>query len=189
MRLRNRFEYRRSQLADAIQTDLLTCWTSKLRCLVRSTRRSVLIMASAPSTTGSLNWNIDSTHSSIDFSVRHMGIFTVRGSLGSVTGTVATQDETLSSLSLSIDVSGISTNNEQRDGHLKSADFLNVAEYPTIEFKSDVLVQERGRRVRFDWRPDDSWADTPCDCSSRSRPARQVILGETHAQVRPDLDR
>ncbi len=93
-------------------------------------------MASTPSQSGSLNWNIDSMHSSIDFSVRHMGIFTVRGSLGSVSGSVVTVDETLSALSLSIDVSGISTNNDQRDGHLKSADFLNVAEFPTIEFKS-----------------------------------------------------
>jgi polyisoprenoid-binding protein YceI len=83
---------------------------------------------------GTLTWNIDSAHSSIDFSVRHMGIFTVRGSLGTLTGSGTTVDGVLTAATLSIDVAAISTNNAQRDGHLKSADFLNTDQYPTITF-------------------------------------------------------
>jgi len=88
---------------------------------------------------GTPTWNIDSSHSSIHFSIKHMGVFTVRGSLGTLTGTAETNDTTLSNVSLSIDVTGISTGNDQRDGHLKSADFLNVEANPTIEFKSTAI--------------------------------------------------
>ena len=83
---------------------------------------------------GTLTWNVDSAHSSIDFSVRHMGVFTVRGTLGTLSGSAQTVDGTLTALSLTIDVTAISTNNAQRDGHLKSADFLDVEKYPTITF-------------------------------------------------------
>jgi polyisoprenoid-binding protein YceI len=93
-------------------------------------------MSTIASETGTLNWSIDPAHSSVDFSVKHMGIFTVRGALGAITGTGVTEGGKLSSITLSIDAAGISTNNEQRDGHLKSGDCLNVTEYPTIEFKS-----------------------------------------------------
>jgi polyisoprenoid-binding protein YceI len=86
-----------------------------------------------------LIWNVDPSHSSIDFSVKHLGVFTVRGSLGSVTGSVQTADGALVSVELSIDATGITTNNEQRDGHLKSGDFLNVEQYGTITFKSTAI--------------------------------------------------
>ena len=86
--------------------------------------------------TESLTWNFDSSHSSIDFSVKHMGVFTVRGSLGAITGTAESTAGNLTSVNFSVDLTGITTGNEQRDGHLKSADFLNVDENPAAEFKS-----------------------------------------------------
>jgi len=92
-------------------------------------------MATTPDS-GTSVWNIDTAHSSIDFSVKHMGIFTVRGSLGPISGTAEIADGALASVNLSIDPGGISTGNEQRDEHLKSPDFLNVRDNPTIEFKS-----------------------------------------------------
>ena len=98
-------------------------------------------MSESPAS-GIVNWNIDSTHSSIDFSVKHMGVFTVRGSLGTVTGTAATVDGTVTAVNLSIDATGINTGNEQRDGHLKSADFLNVEANPTFDFKSTSVVKK-----------------------------------------------
>jgi polyisoprenoid-binding protein YceI len=91
--------------------------------------------------TDSLTWNIDASHSSIDFSVKHMGIFTVRGSLGAITGIGETVAGELKTVSFSIDLSGITTSNEQRDGHLKSADFLNIAEFPTAEFASTSITK------------------------------------------------
>ena len=98
-------------------------------------------MASIPVVTSAQTWNVDSQHSSIDFSVKHMGVFTVRGSLGAVSGSAETVEGALNSINLTIDVSGISTNNEQRDGHLKSGDFLNVEKYPTIDFKSTAVAK------------------------------------------------
>ena len=88
-------------------------------------------------------WNIDSSHSSIDFTVKHMGLFTVRGSLGTISGCATTDGEAITGATLSIDISTISTGNEQRDAHVKSADFLNVAEFPTVEFKS-TSVEAKG---------------------------------------------
>jgi len=88
------------------------------------------------------NWNIDTTHSSIDFSVKHMGVFTVRGSLGAITGAVETVDDTLTSLNLTIDANGITTNNEQRDAHLKSADFLNTEQNPNFTFVSTAVEKK-----------------------------------------------
>jgi polyisoprenoid-binding protein YceI len=89
-------------------------------------------------------WNLDSSHSSIDFTVKHMGIFTVRGSLGTISGTATTEGDAITGVNLSIDISAISTGNDQRDGHLKSADFLNVAEYPKVEFKSTTIESKGG---------------------------------------------
>ncbi len=89
-------------------------------------------------------WNLDSTHSSIDFTVKHMGLFTVRGSLGTITGSATTEEEALTGVTLSIDISVISTGNEQRDGHLKSPDFLDVAQFPTVEFKSTSVEAKGG---------------------------------------------
>jgi len=92
-------------------------------------------MSTTPAS-GTHLWNIDPTHSSIDFSVKHLAVFTVRGSLGPVTGSAETTDGVISSVTLSSDATGITTNNAQRDGHLKSGDFLKVEEFPTIDFKS-----------------------------------------------------
>jgi polyisoprenoid-binding protein YceI len=68
-----------------------------------------------------------------------MGIFTVPGTLGTVTGVGETTDGVLTKANLSIDATGISTNNEQRDAHLKSADFLNTDQNPTITFESTAI--------------------------------------------------
>jgi len=91
--------------------------------------------------TATQTWNIDSAHSSVDFSVKHMGVFTVRGSLGTISGASEVANGSLTSVSLSIDASGITTSNEQRDGHLKSGDFLNVEAHPTIDFKSTGIAK------------------------------------------------
>ncbi len=65
-----------------------------------------------------------------------MGIFTVRGSLNPVAGSGETVDGTLTKASLTMDATSINTNNDQRDAHLKSADFLNTEKNPTITFES-----------------------------------------------------
>ena len=82
-------------------------------------------------------YTIDPAHSTAQFVVRHMMITNVRGSFGKVTGTVIYDPENPSSTSIeaAIDAESINTNEPQRDAHLRSADFLDTAKFPTIAFR------------------------------------------------------
>jgi polyisoprenoid-binding protein YceI len=96
-----------------------------------------------PSATSSKSsrWAIDGSHSSVSFSVRHMMISNVRGEFQKVIGDVVYDPANLgaSSLSATIDVASISTREEKRDAHLRSADFLDAETYPTITFVAKTI--------------------------------------------------
>ena len=83
-------------------------------------------------------YQIDPAHSSAQFTVRHMMITNVRGGFSSVKGTVVYDPDNLaeSSVEGNIETASIKTMDEQRDAHLKSADFLDAEKYPEITFKS-----------------------------------------------------
>lgn len=83
-------------------------------------------------------WQIDSAHTEVLFSARHMMISKVRGAFETVNGTVNFDPNNLTtgSVEVTIDAGSINTRNEQRDGHLKSPDFLNTEAFPSITFKS-----------------------------------------------------
>lgn len=83
-------------------------------------------------------WNLDTTHANVDFSVKHMAISTVRGAFNLFSATGETDEATglPTKLSMEIDAASVNTNNEQRDGHLKSPDFFDVANHPKITFVS-----------------------------------------------------
>ena len=103
-------------------------------------RRSLLVLAltAAPAFAELQEWRIDSGHSSATFAVRHMMVSNVRGQLGKVSGVLRydAADLRTASVEATIEASGIDTRNERRDTHLKSADFLDVAQHPNITFKS-----------------------------------------------------
>jgi len=82
-------------------------------------------------------WSIDPVHSEISFSVRHLMVTRVRGRFTAFSGRIVTDSDPLkSSVVAEIDASSIDTKNADRDSHLRSSDFLDVAAYPTITFRS-----------------------------------------------------
>lgn len=85
-------------------------------------------------------WSIDPVHSDASFTVRHLGISKVRGRFDSVEGTIVTAENPLeSSVSATISAESINTNNKMRDDHVRSADFLDVEQFPALEFRSTAL--------------------------------------------------
>jgi polyisoprenoid-binding protein YceI len=83
-------------------------------------------------------WKIDSSHSRVGFSVRHMMISNVHGEFHNVSGAVEFDEAqpTRSTVDVQIEAASIDTHDEKRDGHLRSADFFDAAQYPYLTFKS-----------------------------------------------------
>lgn len=98
-------------------------------------------------TPAATTWNIDATHSTAEFKVKHMMISNVKGTFPKVSGILTLDESDLakSSAEASIDVASIETRDAGRDGHLKSADFFDVEKFPMMTFKSTrVNVTEAG---------------------------------------------
>jgi polyisoprenoid-binding protein YceI len=81
-------------------------------------------------------WAIDPVHSSIGFSVRHLVVSRIRGTFETFTGAIVVAEDGTPSVTAEIAVDSLHSGNEQRDGHLKSADFFDVEKYPTATFVS-----------------------------------------------------
>ncbi len=86
-------------------------------------------------------WNIDPSHSRVEFSVRHMGIATIRGSFADFDAVLAGGDEP--HISGAIRVASVDTRDEARDGHLQSPDFFDAERYPEISFTSTRFEADR----------------------------------------------
>jgi polyisoprenoid-binding protein YceI len=101
-----------------------------------------------------MNWQIDPAHSHIQFSARHMMITTVRGRFENFSGTVDFDEDNPenSTVHIEIDAASINTREEQRDNHLRSADFLHADRYPVLTFTSKriELIDEDTARVTGD---------------------------------------
>ena len=91
--------------------------------------------AALPSTT---TWQIDPTHSSVEFAVKHMMFTIVRGRFKEVKGTIEVDEQhpDRSAVTVEIDAGSIDTGVADRDGHLRSADFLDVENHPVLTFRS-----------------------------------------------------
>ena len=132
-------------------------------------------------------WNVDPTHSSLTFVVRHLMVSKVRGRFGAFSGTATINEEKLlSSVTATAEVASIDTSDAGRDEHLKSADFFDVASFPTIGFKStkitgsgsnytllaDLTIKGVTKSVAFDLAFDgvgqDPWGNTKAGFSAEA---------------------
>ncbi len=91
-------------------------------------------------------WNIDPAHSAAEFKVKHMMISNVKGKFSGLSGVLRLDetDYTHSVVEASIPTASISTGDDQRDGHLKSADFFDVEKFPAMTFKSTNIDSDGG---------------------------------------------
>jgi len=93
-------------------------------------------------------WTIDPVHSEVGFSARHMMVSKVRGRFTAFSGQIVTAEDPLkSSATAEIDLTSINTGQEQRDEHIKSADFFEVETYPTMTYKSTGVRVEDGEYI------------------------------------------
>lgn len=102
-------------------------------------------MVATAQETGTSTWQIDPAHSSVEFAVKHMMFSTVRGRFSRFSGSIMADagDPTNGSVSIEIETVSISTGDEKRDEHLRSADFFDAAKYPSITFTS-TSVESKG---------------------------------------------
>ena len=90
-------------------------------------------------------WAIDPVHSEVSFVVRHMMVSKVRGRFDTFEGTIVTAEDPLaSSVTATVDVSSINTGQEQRDAHIRSADFFEAEKHPTMTFTSTGVRADGG---------------------------------------------
>ncbi|HEY8397961.1 MAG TPA: YceI family protein, partial [Flavihumibacter sp.] len=89
-------------------------------------------------------WKIDTAHSEIGFKVKHLVVSTVSGKFQEFDGQVESSKDDFSDavISFTANVNSITTGNEQRDGHLKSADFFDAASHPELSFKSTSVTKK-----------------------------------------------
>jgi polyisoprenoid-binding protein YceI len=90
-------------------------------------------------------WAIDASHSAVEFGVKHMMFTTVKGRFAGIQGTIELdeQDVTRSRVEVEIDVASVDTRDEKRDAHLRSPDFFDAEQFPTIAFRS-TRVEQKG---------------------------------------------
>lgn len=88
-------------------------------------------------------WNVDAAHSTLGFVVRHLVVAKTRGRFGTFAGTITIADDPLqSTVVASAQTASVSTNDDNRDGHLRTGDFFDVETYPTIEFRSTSIAAD-----------------------------------------------
>ncbi|TQC44965.1 polyisoprenoid-binding protein [Rhodococcus sp. WS4] len=84
-------------------------------------------------------WAIDSVHSTVGFSVRHLMVSKVRGTFNDFTGAITVAEDGTATVTAEIQVASIDTKNTDRDAHIKSADFFDAEQYPTATFTSTAV--------------------------------------------------
>ncbi|HEU4929531.1 MAG TPA: YceI family protein [Candidatus Krumholzibacteria bacterium] len=105
---------------------------------------ALAVLALATAARAQDTYTIDPVHTSIAFKVKHMMVSDVKGQFERFSGTIVLDPKNVeaSSVDVTIETPSISTNNEKRDGHLKSPDFFDAEKFPTITFKSKKVMKK-----------------------------------------------
>jgi len=117
-------------------------------------RHSVLLLAclalAIPAIAGAAIYQLDPDHTSIQFRVRHMTVSNVTGTFTKFKGTATIDGDDPATLKVevTIEAASVDTGNQKRDEHLRTADFLDVAKYPTIRFVSTKVVKGEPGRLK-----------------------------------------
>ena len=100
---------------------------------------------------GQTTWNVDKSHSKITFGVTHMVISETEGEFKDYSGTISTKGDNFenATIKFDIDVKSIDTDNEQRDGHLKSPDFFDAEKFPKMTFTSTSFTHVKGKNWKL----------------------------------------
>lgn len=111
---------------------------------------STIVAVSLPALAFAATWNIDPEHSNVGFKVRHLMVSNVKGSFEKNSGVVDINDKdiTKSKVEVTIDTASINTSVQKRDEHLRSADFFDVATYPTITFVSKKVAKAGKEKLK-----------------------------------------
>lgn len=143
----------------------------------------------APAAGAKTAWKLDPTHSTVEFSAKHLMITTVKGRITDLEGTIYTneKDPKNSSVEATLKAASIDTRTDQRDQHLRSADFLDIEKYPEIGFRSkrieggrdefkltgDLTIRDVTREitldVRFEGQAKDPWGGVRVGFSATGR--------------------
>ncbi|WP_210518368.1 YceI family protein [Hymenobacter terricola] len=102
-------------------------------------------------TTTATKWVLDPMHSEVQFKIKHLVISTVTGSFKTFQGSMESEGDNFENakVEFSLDVESVDTNQEQRDGHLKSEEFFDTANFPHIKFESTSFVKESGDNYKL----------------------------------------
>ncbi len=99
------------------------------------------VTSALPLATGT--WQVDAAHSSVEFVVRHLGLSKVRGRFNQFDANLDVgADLASSTLAATVDLASVDTNNPDRDAHLRSTDFFDVEQHPTLQFASERIVAD-----------------------------------------------
>lgn len=111
---------------------------------------ATILALALPVLASASTWNIDPEHSNVGFKVRHLMVSNVRGNFEKHSGTVDLNDKDIakSKVTVTIDTNSINTNVQKRDTHLRSADFFDVARYPTMTFVSKKVARAGKDRLK-----------------------------------------
>lgn len=119
--------------------------------MVKQFARIAAILALGVAGVNADTWHLDPAHTTVGFSVKHMVIATVHGSFTDFEGTVEWDGKDLATATVDVTIQSksITTNQERRDGHLRSNDFFAVDSFPTITFKSTKIVKGDGNKFQL----------------------------------------